>query len=75
MQINQVHAGQSSEGATIITLGLILLSDAMPILQALSYIAATVLACGTIFLNRKKYWEEVKKTQVYKWINSWLREN
>ena len=73
MDLNQFDPGHASEEATIATVGVLLIGELLPFIQGLSYVMATVLACCTLFLNRRKYWESLKDTSIYKYIKKWLQ--
>lgn len=74
MDFNNMDSGHFSEEATIVTLFVLIIGSALPILQELSYIMAIILTSCTLFLNRKKYYEEFCKTELYKFIKNAIKK-
>lgn len=72
--MHHINTGAVSEGATVMTLITLITGQILPYLQELSYILAIILTSCTIFVNRKKYWQEIKSTGLYKWIKNGFKK-
>lgn len=70
---NNSDPGDLQEEATILSIFLLVIGMIIPVLQEIALIGTILVAFGTLFLNRKKYWKEIKelwndiKNQFKKW--------
>lgn len=70
--MNLPDTNVASEQSTLLVFIFILLAkiNVTSMLQELSYSAAILLACLTMFITREKYIEEFKKTDIYKYFKN-----
>lgn len=75
MNFHDIDPGGFQEEATIISVFLLMIGLIFPILQDVALSATVLVACGTLFLNRKKYYKEVRELEIYKWIANGFKKN
>jgi len=56
----------STEEGALLSIILFFLATMLPVLQEVAYFVTILVAIGTLFVNRRKYGSEIKKTWVYK---------
>lgn len=77
MHIEDFNPNTGSEQASIAVVFFLLIAkiNEASMLQEISYTAAILLACLTMFINRKVYLEQFKLTDLYRFIKNALTKN